>query len=123
MERQHQARIVCPRKLKAPCAAAGRHVRCPDCGAVQRVPTPTPPSPKAEVATGAPVPDTFTPETSPPEFPSREPAIIEGYRYEALISYRHVEPDRKWAEWFHRALERLRFTDTAPKANLHIVDM
>ena len=27
------------------------------------------------------------------------------YRYDAFISYRHVEPDRKWAKWLHKALE------------------
>ena len=30
------------------------------------------------------------------------------YRYEAFISYRHVEPDRKWAKWLHRGLETYR---------------
>ena len=30
------------------------------------------------------------------------------YRYEAFISYRHVEPDRKWAKWLHSALETYR---------------
>ncbi len=29
----------------------------------------------------------------------------ETYRYDAFISYRHVEPDRKWAKWLHKALE------------------
>jgi tetratricopeptide (TPR) repeat protein len=27
------------------------------------------------------------------------------FRYAAFISYRHVEPDRKWAKWLHAALE------------------
>lgn len=30
------------------------------------------------------------------------------YRYNAFISYRHVEPDRKWAKWLHSALETYR---------------
>ena len=30
------------------------------------------------------------------------------YRYAAFISYRHVEPDRKWAQWLHTALETYR---------------
>ena len=32
---------------------------------------------------------------------AREPA---GFRYDAFISYRHVEPDRRWAKWLHAAL-------------------
>ena len=32
----------------------------------------------------------------------------EQYRYDAFISYRHVEPDRKWAKWLHSALETYR---------------
>jgi hypothetical protein len=30
------------------------------------------------------------------------------YRYAAFISYRHVDPDRRWAQWLHRALENYR---------------
>lgn len=29
-------------------------------------------------------------------------------RYDAFISYRHVEPDRQWAKWLHTALETYR---------------
>src|SRR3954466_13140747 len=29
-------------------------------------------------------------------------------RYAAFISYRHVEPDRRWAKWLHAALETYR---------------
>ena len=29
-------------------------------------------------------------------------------RYAAFISYRHVDPDRKWAKWLHRCLETYR---------------
>ena len=29
-------------------------------------------------------------------------------RFAAFISYRHVEPDRRWARWLHRALESFR---------------
>ena len=29
-------------------------------------------------------------------------------RYNAFISYRHCEPDRRWAKWLHRALETYR---------------
>ena len=30
------------------------------------------------------------------------------FRYPAFISYRHVEPDRRWARWLHGALESFR---------------
>lgn len=30
------------------------------------------------------------------------------FRYAAFISYRHVEPDRGWAKWLHRAIETYR---------------
>jgi WD40 repeat protein len=30
------------------------------------------------------------------------------YQYAAFISYRHVQPDRKWAVWLHKALETYR---------------
>ena len=30
------------------------------------------------------------------------------FRYEAFISYRHVEPDRTWAKWLHKSLESYR---------------
>jgi len=40
------------------------------------------------------------------------PEISELYdndcRYDAFISYRHVEPDRKWAKWLHTSLETYR---------------
>jgi hypothetical protein len=26
----------------------------------------------------------------------------DGYRFAAFVSYRHVEPDRAWAQWLHR---------------------
>lgn len=32
----------------------------------------------------------------------------EPFRYDAFISYRHVEPDRQWAKWLHKALETYR---------------
>src|SRR5437763_1046328 len=34
------------------------------------------------------------------------------YRFDAFISYRHTEPDRRWAKWLHRNLETYR----VPKA-------
>jgi formylglycine-generating enzyme required for sulfatase activity len=37
----------------------------------------------------------------------------ETYRYAGFISYRHVEPDRRWAVWLHRALERYRVPRSA----------
>lgn len=38
--------------------------------------------------------------------PSSPAARVEPpHRYAAFISYRHVEPDRRWARWLHRALE------------------
>jgi WD40 repeat protein/tetratricopeptide (TPR) repeat protein len=42
--------------------------------------------------------DAFLAESSP----------VEQYRYAAFISYRHVEPDRRWAQWLHRTLETYR---------------
>ena len=30
------------------------------------------------------------------------------FRYDAFISYRHVEPDRAWAKWLHGALQTYR---------------
>ncbi len=30
------------------------------------------------------------------------------HRYDAFISYRHVEPDRRWAQWLHKAIETYR---------------
>ena len=45
---------------------------------------------------------------APAAFAGRE-SVAEGeFRYEAFISYRHVEPDRKWAMWMHTALETYR---------------
>src|SRR3954464_14319518 len=32
----------------------------------------------------------------------------DAFRYAAFISYRHVEPDRQWAQWLHSALETYR---------------
>jgi tetratricopeptide (TPR) repeat protein len=37
------------------------------------------------------------------------------YRYDAFISYRHVDPDRQWAKWLHQAIETYR----APKQILN----
>ncbi len=34
--------------------------------------------------------------------------MTEEARYQAFISYRHVEPDRSWAKWLHGALETYR---------------
>ncbi|MCL4217482.1 MAG: hypothetical protein KJ052_10835, partial [Candidatus Hydrogenedentes bacterium] len=36
----------------------------------------------------------------------------DNYLYHAFISYRHVEPDRAWAQWLHGAIE----TYPVPKA-------
>lgn len=36
------------------------------------------------------------------------PKSDDQHRYAAFISYRHVEPDRKWARWLHGALETYR---------------
>src|SRR6185295_4882120 len=35
-------------------------------------------------------------------------SAAESYRYDAFISYRHVEPDRRWAKWLHTSLETYR---------------
>jgi formylglycine-generating enzyme required for sulfatase activity len=40
-------------------------------------------------------------------------AAPESYRYAAFISYRHVEPDRRWARWLHRTLEGYRVPASA----------
>src|SRR5579884_1640653 len=42
------------------------------------------------------------------EIESAAPVEPGGFRYAAFISYRHVEPDRGWATWLHRALEAYR---------------
>lgn len=44
-------------------------------------------------------------DPTPPEPQARE---ARGFRYDAFISYRHVEPDRRWAKWLHSALETYR---------------
>jgi WD40 repeat protein len=45
----------------------------------------------------------------PTTFPaSPAPPATEVYRYDAFISYRHTEPDRRWAKWLHSALETYR---------------
>ena len=38
-------------------------------------------------------------------------------RYAAFISYRHVDPDRKWAKWLHTRLERYRVPKAIVKAH------
>jgi WD40 repeat protein len=40
--------------------------------------------------------------------PSVTPTPAPPFRYDAFISYRHVEPDRDWAKWLHTALETYR---------------
>ena len=50
---------------------------------------------------------TFTAPAADAEAAAPGPAG-DGYRYSAFISYRHVEPDRKWARWLHSALETYR---------------
>ncbi len=40
--------------------------------------------------------------------PPRPAPEGQAFRYDAFISYRHVEPDRKWAKWLHGALETYR---------------
>jgi len=35
-------------------------------------------------------------------------SAVESFRYDAFISYRHVEPDRRWAKWLHASLETYR---------------
>lgn len=37
-----------------------------------------------------------------------DPSTPPTFRYDAFISYRHVEPDRGWAKWLHGALETYR---------------
>ncbi len=37
-----------------------------------------------------------------------EPDDGERYRFAAFISYRHVDPDRRWARWLHSTLETYR---------------
>ena len=39
------------------------------------------------------------------------------YRYDAFISYRHVEPDRSHAKWIHKALETYRVPASIVKIN------
>ena len=107
----------CNRELSALPEAAGKVVRCPDCGASQRAPGVSSAPTSAEPKLGAPAPPVQPPATpepasppykEPPPFAGRDAASPGGYRYEAFISYRHVEPDRKWAKWLHRKLETYR---------------
>jgi len=93
----------CQRGLSAPAAMAGKQARCPDCGTMQHVPTDASGDAAASgVATEAPV------RAAPSAFAARETAAEGEFRYEAFISYRHVEPDRTWAKWLHTALETYR---------------
>ena len=34
--------------------------------------------------------------------------MAESHRYAAFISYRHTQPDRKWASWLHKSIETYR---------------
>jgi len=72
----------CGRLLITPLDRAGKKGRCPHCGQVQLAPPPQPAPPRDGDAGGC--------------------------RYDAFISYRHVEPDRTWATWLHEALETYR---------------
>lgn len=125
----------CSRKLNVAPLGAGKRVRCPDCGTVQQAPlTPTeefcrdaasagPTSAERGLSTKAPLASAAAPDpavvrapeiVSPLEplgehdFASREIDEGDEYRYDAFISYRHVDPDRRWAQWLHGALERYR---------------
>lgn len=72
----------CGQKLSIDAVAAGQEVRCPKCDATRAVPG-----------------------SSESEFRSN---IEDSFLYEAFISYRHVEPDRRWAKWLHTILETYR---------------
>ncbi|MFC1805973.1 TIR domain-containing protein [Planctomycetota bacterium] len=85
-------------------ASAGRLARCPGCGVKQQVPwLPSPGAPPERADTQSPLPK------QPSAPPAREDDHApERPRYAAFISYRHVEPDRRWAKWLHTALETYR---------------
>jgi len=80
---------------------AGAEVCCPECGTTQIVPVPE----LASADDQSVVNETTSPV--PGQIPIEQEENAD-YRYDAFISYRHVEPDRKWAKWLHTALETYR---------------
>ena len=115
--------VNCSRRLTVRFADAGRRFRCRDCGTVQRAPsisdvasadaaTAPPPPVRREVSdeqTHIPPGIGTVPERADQiNFAQRDSAPTDEYRYDAFVSYRHVQPDRKWAKWLHTALETYR---------------
>lgn len=78
-------------------SAGSPSLKCPQCGRMLRLPAGRRPK-------QGKCPECSTVIHIPPE--SGERGTGE-YRYQAFISYRHVEPDRDWAKWLHGSLERL----------------
>jgi len=96
--------VSCKQRLQIDAQDAGMEISCPACGTTQT--TPVLISKPAEVSTAA----RLTPVLAAPDRPS-DPVgktANHSFRYDAFISYRHCEPDRKWAKWMHQSLETFR---------------
>lgn len=119
----------CKARLKIKQAALlGKTVKCPKCGEsfaaeapdepgkdtydVADVPVVTPPLPpgraKSKAAGADPKPGGKDSKKSAVALAQGEPSPAGSFRYDAFISYRHVEPDRTWARWLHTSLETFR---------------
>lgn len=82
--------------------------RCHRCGTVQSGPQPSPGAVLDHKQSAASEPN----RTPAANAAQQESPRTDQYRFKAFISYRHVDPDRKWARWLHAALETYR----VPKA-------
>ena len=91
--------LRCEQPLIVEGFAAGFEVLCPKCGVGRTVP--------AVAIEGDGVPSEQS-ERAVPEFAVVDPPGGDEYRYAAFISYRHTEPDRRWAKWLHSRLETYR---------------
>lgn len=77
-------------------------LRCPVCGAGLIIKQSGSSEPTVELN-----PPTGGREAEPP-YAAPVPSAETDYRYSAFISYRHVDPDRRWAQWLHERLETFR---------------
>lgn len=103
--------VNCHRPLSIDSEAAGMKIKCPDCGTVLTVPAPPEEDagiPDGNSAESEALPEEDTPVTSEPVYAQRNAEASDFYRYDVFISYRHLEPDRSWAQWIHTALETYR---------------
>jgi len=100
---------VCHRPLMIEKAAAGRQVHCPDCGNLLTVPgTATAGPHKTEPGIPGESNGNIEQKSGEQVYARRSASTQTYYRYDVFISYRHVEPDRLWAEWLNTALETYR---------------